>query len=232
MNGNDRQEQWSQQKRFMTRFRSGGPPAVLLALLASSLLLRCANTDSESSLYSRQVAETGGAATIGVGGTGGSPFRTGSGGLTIQLVAGAGGQLDAGRTFSCTPKTVERDCPLPRSTCGGAGSLAYYTDPVCVQNACQWTRHTTLCDRACNDGGCLPSFTAVPIGPIDAGTECAAADASACTLPPSVCLDDSNLLYFTNPRCVEGACRTDALVRACSRGCNYGGCRYPLTLAH
>jgi hypothetical protein len=220
-------ERWDH-RGWVTRSRNGGPPLAFLSLLALSLLVRCASSDREPVLGSSQVVASGGALSSGTGGAGGSPIATGSGGLTIQIWTGTGGgEPDGGLPLTCTPATADRDCALPHSTCEGALSLAYYTDPVCIENTCHWTRRTSPCSRGCYDGGCTQPFTAVPAGPIDSGVECTPGDASTCELPPSVCLDQRTLLFFTNARCVAGACQVEALTRDCSDvGCANGGCSY------
>jgi hypothetical protein len=222
---------WSH-KRWADRIRAGMPPLAFLSLLASSLLIRCVGTERGPGLISNRTVEAG-TVSFGTAGAGGSPSATKSGGFTIQIPTGSGGQFDLGRTYSCAPATAARDCPLPRSTCEGASSFVYYTDPSCVENVCKWTRSTSRCGRGCNDGGCLPPLTAVPVGPIDSGVECTPGDAGACELPPSDCLDQRNLLYFTNAKCVSGSCQAEAVVQDCGySGCRYGGCSSHLTAAH
>jgi hypothetical protein len=224
-----RQSKWSKREDWRDGLRAGAPPVVFVSVLMASLLLRCAVSERDPALFTARAAEAGGAG--GFGTLGGGEHPNGTGGLAIQLFTGTGGFYDAGRIFACAVATVERDCPLPPSECGVGLSLAYYTDAVCVENTCQWTRHTTNCDRGCTNGGCMPSFTAVPAGAIDSGAECTPGDASACDdLPASYCLDRRNLLYFTNARCVDGKCQSDSLTKDCGEtGCHNGGCQYPLT---
>jgi hypothetical protein len=73
-------------------------------------------------------------------------------------------------------------------------------------------------------------------GPLPGETACAAANASACLLAPSECLDDKTLLYFSNPRCADAGsglrCETEAHTLGCGyRGCLNGGCGPRSTLA-
>lgn len=52
----------------------------------------------------------------------------------------------------------------------------------------------------------------------------AGADAGLCDPPPSICADPWWLVYYTNGRCVDGACRYDKATLFCNLGCSYGGC--------
>ena len=48
--------------------------------------------------------------------------------------------------------------------------------------------------------------------------------AAECPPPPSVCTDAWWLAYYTNGRCVGGACAFDVENIFCERGCDAGGC--------
>ncbi len=49
-------------------------------------------------------------------------------------------------------------------------------------------------------------------------------DAGECELPPSTCLDQSYLLYYTGGDCVDGTCQFTTNLMYCGWGCVDGGC--------
>jgi hypothetical protein len=159
----------------------------------------------------------------------------------------------------CTPATVAQDCPLPMSTCD-SNSLVYYSNPTCSSGQCQWDRTSQACYGPCFNGACSSSTTTTAPPPPDtggnggggnggsgnagsggvtsyatcsgaggAGGEAGAADAT-CELPMSLCADSSTLLYFSNPRCVQGTCQADVNALVCDTGCQNGGCLPNFTL--
>lgn len=216
------------------RVREQAPPIALGTLLVASLALRCAAMEPSSSSSM-------------------SPGETGAGGQIIRLTPGTGGasvaswprQPDAssgGRpatgdqaaigepslNYLCESGILEKDCPLPASFCENDSTLASFTDARCLNNGCQWTRRTTTCPDGCRNGACGKS--PAEAGQAEAGTDavptCAPDDASACELPPSVCLNSFRLLYFANPSCSDGTCRSDALPQGCGTGtCQNGACQ-------
>jgi hypothetical protein len=212
--------------------RTNAPLFVLGALLTVSLLTRC----SGSSQTSPGSPDAGG----GRGGSGGGITTSGTGGTA---------------TLPCTPASVAQDCPLPASTCEGNG-LVYYSNPTCVSGQCQWDHTTQGCYGPCVNGACSSSTTTTAPPPPDtggnggggnggsggnggvtsyancggAGGEAGAPDAT-CELPSSVCADSSTLLYFSNPRCVQGTCQADVNALVCGpSGCSNGGCMPSPTL--
>jgi hypothetical protein len=223
---------------FLARSRKHSPPAVVGMLLVSSLVVRCASKDAPGERVARTdaaVTGEGGRSLIQTGsggkGTGGQIFFQTGGSDSI----GPTGPIDSGPYYSCTSASVEKDCAPPASTCDGA-TLAFFTDSKCIDGQCQWTRQTRACAGACADGGCAPLGDASN-GQADASPPCGstiAGDASgprtvACAIPPSVCLGRSQLLYFVNPTCVDGSCRTTAMLRYCGT-CVDGGCQRNFTL--
>jgi hypothetical protein len=207
----------SNRKRLFHRLRADAPPVGFAVLLLSSLLVRCATRD-DSALTSAGVHQTG---ELGEGGAGGSPILVGGGGRWSPLEAGPP---------PCTPTTADRDCPIPRPQCDGDSALAYYANPACVERACQWTRRTAPCAHGCADGGCSSPATSELDGSTDGDPECSSGDGSVCAVPPSICMDDSHVLYFTNPSCVAGRCQSEAHTLDCTaHRCERGGCRYAIT---
>jgi hypothetical protein len=203
------------------------PPVVLGTLLAGSLAVRCAAMEAPPS-SARLVIEAGaGGQTIALGpGIGGQTGVNGG-----QIFPAAGGQSALGNeslNYLCEPATLADDCPLPSSRCEDTTTLAYFTDAQCVDGGCQWTRHTKTCSKSCRNGACEPSV--VEAGEADAAPRCAPNDASACELPPSVCLNSYRLLYFVSPACSDGACQSLARVHGCGTGtCQNGACQGFLT---
>ena len=49
-------------------------------------------------------------------------------------------------------------------------------------------------------------------------------DAGACELPPSTCLDQWYLLYYTGGDCVDGTCQFTTNLMYCPDTCQSGGC--------
>ena len=67
----------------------------------------------------------------------------------------------------------------------------------------------------------------------DAGTRCmvGATPVDMCPLPASSCVSDSALMFFENPRCLDGHCVWDARLMRCPGGdCNGSVCGSNLTL--
>lgn len=165
------------------------------------------------------IFNTGGTGGGGTAGAGGVP--NGQGGVF---------HLDAGAeppTYLCSDAGAGSECPLPPSRCADASTLTAYGKPNCTYGSCSWTRYTIPCSGTCQSGHCMA----------DRADEnaCMSRDASACALPPSECLDHENLLYFSNPRCVDSGsglrCATEARVLDCGgRGCMDGGCAPRFTL--
>jgi hypothetical protein len=169
-----------------------------------------------------------------------------SGAVSTSGPGGAGGAGNAAAT-ECSPATVDRDCPLPPSTCSDEFTLVFYNSPTCVGGVCQWQGAAAACPgETCSNGACgglrAPTggsgggtssaqdagvggqpFATCTVNPGDSG---AAGDSSAsCELPSSVCADSDTLLYFTNPHCVQGACQADVHSESCGpSGCSNGGC--------
>ncbi len=85
------------------------------------------------------------------------------------------------------------------------------------------------------DGGFLDAIDPKPKGPPDAapppivpcGADAASdadADAGACAIPASFCLDGRWLEYFETKGCVDGTCAFDAKLLSCKGYCADGGC--------
>ena len=73
-----------------------------------------------------------------------------------------------------------------------------------------------------------PTLDAAP----DAQVACTTEDASACdTIPPSVCVDGTTLVYFSGGSCVDGTCRWTQSPMPCGAQsyCMNGGCTPPTT---
>jgi hypothetical protein len=49
-------------------------------------------------------------------------------------------------------------------------------------------------------------------------------DAGDCQLPPSTCLDQWYLLYYTGGDCVDGTCQFTTNLMYCPETCQSGGC--------
>ena len=201
-------------RRSRVTLRANAPLLVLGVLLTGSLLTHCSGHTDQAAI------------------------------TTPDASAGASGSINVS---GCHPATAAGDCPLPASTCSDPQTIAYYTNAACVAGKCQWTRATMACPGYCSGGSCAFSTTTV-VGPppedsgipgtdsgIDAGAPLAtcdedagdAGDAGTCELPPSLCADARTLLYFTNPACVKGVCRTEVHSQVCEMECVNGGCRIP-----
>jgi hypothetical protein len=216
--------------------RRHAPLIVVGTLLASSLVLRCAKTDDSGARLAKTdaaVTGQGGQSQIwlGNGGTGGQGF--------VETAGNA--PVDSGPSYACRPASVAEDCPPPAPMCDGATSASFST-PRCVDGHCQWTREARVCAHACVGGSCDAAGDASN-GHSDAGGRCTdvlsgadgAADANAsvaggCDIPPAVCLSQRHMLYFVDPRCVDGACRAVAMLDDCNGGwCVGGACEYNFT---
>lgn len=226
---------------FLAQGRKHSPPIVVGTLLVSSLVLRCASKDDSGTRL-----EQTDAAVTGQGGrsqispsTGGSRIFVGTGGN--DYVPPTDGPIDSGPYYSCQPTSVEKSCPPPDPICEDATTLAFFTAATCVDGSCQWTRQTRACAGSCKDGACDAAGDASD-RQRDAGALCGntiAGDATttdvgaprvvACAIPPSLCLGRSQLLYFVNPTCVDGSCRTTAMLRYCGT-CANGSCVRNFTL--
>lgn len=228
---------------FVAQGRKHSPPVVVGMLLVSSLIVRCASKDESG----ERVARTDAAVT----GVGGQSQMTGSGGkgtggeILLQTGGSApirpSGPFDGGIYATCQPGSVDRICTPPKAVCQDPKTLALFTAPQCVDGTCQWTRQTLACAGTCKDGACDSAGDASS-GRRDAGGRCdpaSAGDASSgdanagsaagCDIPASICVGTSQLLYFVNPRCVDGTCRTTAVPRYCSQ-CVDGACVRNFTL--
>jgi hypothetical protein len=207
-------------RRSRSTLRANAPLLVLGVLLTGSLLTHCSG-------HTDQAAAT-----------------------TPDASAGASGSI---AVSVCHPATTARDCPLPASICSDPQTISYYTDAACVAGKCQWMRATMACPGYCSGGSCAFSTTTVAGPPaedsgiqgtdsgIDAGAPLATCDEDAggagaagesggsrtCELPPSLCADARTLLYFANPACVKGVCKTEVHSQACATECVNGGCLAP-----
>src|SRR5882672_10238161 len=65
-----------------------------------------------------------------------------------------------------------------------------------------------------------PPFDAAPLRTMACGQ-----DAGACMLPPSTCLDDRYLIYYTGGTCDHGTCQFTTNWLYCGAGCVNGGCQ-------
>ena len=52
-----------------------------------------------------------------------------------------------------------------------------------------------------------------------------ALDAAVCVPPPSHCMDENTLAYYTDGHCVDGRCSWKVEFLMCPTGCVSGGCR-------
>jgi hypothetical protein len=81
-----------------------------------------------------------------------------------------------------------------------------------------------------NADAALDAVYVVPDGPppsVDAAPPpmpACMADAGTCQLPPSTCLDDWYLVYYTGGDCVDGTCRFTTNLLYCPSTCMNGGC--------
>jgi hypothetical protein len=169
-----------------------------------------------------------------------------SGNVSVSGPGAVGGASGTAAT-ECSPATVDRDCPLPPSTCSDAFTLEFFSSPACVAGTCQWQGATMACPgEACANGACgglsVPTggsgggtsslqdagvggqpFATCAMNPADSGE--AGQSNDVCTLPSSVCVDSETLLYFTNPHCVQGTCQADVHSESCGpSGCAGNGC--------
>lgn len=221
---------------WLARLRRGleiqTPPLLFSVLLAASLLIRCggkvdftgatASSGAREAGISGPVADRGGASAGGAVGAGG--VVEGPGGNQTGA-AGGGVVMPVAPTpidlANCRPSAAAEGCPLPPSACESDWTLAYYTDPACPSGSCQWTQHVRACDTPCVNGWCAPPKAADGAAAAEA---CTSVEAGACPLPQSVCLDMWELLYFANPQCVAGECRSEADIEHCNNGCTNGAC--------
>jgi hypothetical protein len=215
-----------------SEFSREAPPAVFVVLLGASLLVRCGgvvNTDS-----TRRAASQEAGVTASGGGNGTPSGAAGSPGIG-GVVFGVGGVTNAGGAIivvpapssmpgapgpgHCRPSAAAEDCPLPLTFCEDGITIAYYADPACPNGTCEWTRKTSRCGAPCMGGVCVVTGGPIPL-------QCSGSDASTCPLPPSVCLSEFQLLYFSDLRCVDDACESAARVMDCGVwGCAYGACQ-------
>lgn len=207
------------------------PPLVFSALLGASLLIRCGGSvaagggtgsSSREGGISGSPANSGGASLGGANGAGGDNTGGGGGGLVVRM-----GPLPIDLA-SC--ETAD-GCPVPPAQCESGRTAVYYTDPACPSGSCQWTRHERVCATDCTNGTCAPvngadaaSVNGADGAPAAERALCSNAEAGACPLPQSVCLDMWDLLYFANPRCVAGECQSEAHIEQCNNSCRNGGC--------
>lgn len=207
------------------------PPLVFTCLLAASLLVRCggqvgaANTHGRATSQEAGVGSGGGRATAG----GGAGTSAAGGALVASYVPDTGAPQPP--FISPDHCTTAEECSFPQSICEDSSTLAYFTDPVCSSGACEWRRRTMVCQRGCKGGGCAAAFTA-PIGPsLVPGAPCSDnGDAGGCVLPPSICANSFQMLYFDEPHCVEGACAYTTHVHDCGQlGCSNGACEVART---
>lgn len=149
------------------------PLTALGAVLLVTLTARCASHSDSSppaiksdsaGRASSATGSSGSGSLVALGGLGGfapsadsagSPGSassnggsSGSGGVAV-LYCGQGG--GAG----------EAPCEIPRSACRDDGqTLVYYSDPHCVDGACEVTESTLQCRTRCNLGACELNVTA------------------------------------------------------------------------
>lgn len=227
------------------------PPVVFAAVLSASLLVRCGGKVTANSTHGvSESPEAGTVATgarggsfLGVGGsasaTGGRPSRPigapmGMGGVMGPIfvpvpppppVKPPPPVMPPSAPVHCVPGAPAESCPIPPPFCEDGVTLSYFTDPACPMSTCEWTRRTIRCEF-CQDGGCRinsgPSPSPVPL--------CWEGDGGTCPFQPSICLNDSQMVYFENPRCVTGICESTGHVTDCSgMGCRNGVCVYMST---
>lgn len=81
-------------------------------------------------------------------------------------------------------------------------------------------------DAAPPDAAFVPRPDAPPPS-MDAGpppVQACGGDAGACEVPPSTCLDENYLIYYTGGTCEEGTCQFTTNLMYCDEPCVYGGC--------
>ena len=172
-------------------------------------------------------------------------FGAAFGALLCATHCASKGEQDAVWISSPACQT-EKNCVFPAPVCNDAGTaLLYYSDPKCVAGSCQWTTQTMSCPcvaGSCDTGGSIlvdpgggadgstldasDEAARHPVVPAPDAGSCAEEDASACALPPSVCVDDHWLAYFRDAVCVEGRCLWTVQYLQCGSACSGQGCIY------
>jgi hypothetical protein len=80
-------------------------------------------------------------------------------------------------------------------------------------------------DAAPVDSAWVPPDAAPPtVDAPPAPMPACAMDAGECSLPPSACLDQWYLLYYTGGDCVDGTCHFTTNLMWCPDTCQNGGC--------
>jgi hypothetical protein len=83
--------------------------------------------------------------------------------------------------------------------------------------------------QAGTGGACASSSPGVIPEPPQMACD-ASMDAGACEFPASVCADAKWLIYYDNPKCIDGFCRWEAVPHECPNcDCVAGGCMNNIT---
>jgi hypothetical protein len=172
-------------------------------------------------LLGRVVAcQTDDRAAIATGGAG----RDGGTGLGAQGGLGGdgvGGQTGGGLTTG--ESGSGGSCGL-FDTCDGNDVVVQTLSnaPNCSQPFVTLSRTPCPTGQVCFEGSCLP--------PVAAPTM-ACSSATDCTLPPSVCVEESRLMVFSDPTCDQGQCHWKQIVDDCNPNfgirCHNGQCYDP-----
>jgi hypothetical protein len=80
----------------------------------------------------------------------------GAGGSDGSAGAGEGGEPGTGGA----PALRDDTCAPPASQCADTSTLVYFTDGVCFEGQCQWTKRGMTCEGICSLDGCMNNITA------------------------------------------------------------------------
>jgi hypothetical protein len=129
--------------------------------------------------------------------------------------AGSAGTASAGEMTKCA---IDSDCGSRQPVCDGSNVTSF--TPHCRSATCVWDTVGVPCANGCLSGACQGE------GPMDR----ACSSVADCELPRSTC-NGSELVYYTNATCSNGACQYVPVSMFCPTGCYNGGCTFTTTTA-